>query len=69
MNRLGKKKLRNKKNHNEVEVMTEEEYFGFDFIAGFTSGGAPFGITLEEAEKIEREMDRIQIDEDIDLPF
>ena len=72
MSRLAKKKMkkkRNKKNHNEVEVMTEEEFCGFDFIAGFTSGGVPFGITSEEAEEIEREMDRIQIDEDIDLPF
>ena len=67
VNRLGKKKKKNKKNHNEIEVMTEEEYFGFDFIAGFTSGGVPFGITSEEAD--ENEMDRIQVDEEIDLPF
>ena len=51
MNRLGKKKKKNKKNHNETEVMTEEEYFGFDFIAGFTSGGVPFEITSEEADE------------------
>lgn len=67
VNRLGKKKKKNKKNHNEIEVMTEKEYFGFDFIAGFTSGGVPFGITSEEAD--ENEMDRIQVDEEIDLPF
>ena len=67
VNRLGKKKKKNKKNHNEIEVMTEEEYFGFDFIAGFTSGGVPFGITSEEAD--ENEMDRIQVDEEMDLPF
>ena len=69
VNPLGKKKKKNKKNHNEVEVMTEEEYFGFDFIAGFTSGGVPFGITSEEADENEKEMDRIQVDEEIDLPF
>ena len=69
MNRLGKKKKKNKKNHNEVEVMAEEEFFGFDFIAGFTSGGVPFGIISEEADEIEKEMDRIQVDEEIDLLF
>lgn len=69
VNRLGKKKKKNKKNHNEIEVMTEEEYFGFDFIAGFTSGGVPFGITSEEADENEKEMDRIQVNEEIDLPF
>ena len=69
VNRLGKKKKKNKKNHNEVEVMAEEEFFGFDFIAGFTSGGVPFGIISEEADEIEKEMDRIQVDVEIGWPF
>jgi hypothetical protein len=35
------------------EAWTEEElanYLGFKFIAGFTEGGAPFGIGIDEDE-------------------
>jgi len=35
------------------EVWTEEEladYLGFEYIAGFTEGGAPFGIEKDESE-------------------
>jgi hypothetical protein len=28
----------------------EEDYYGFAFIAGYTAGGAPYGITNEEME-------------------
>ena len=49
--------------------MAEEEFFGFDFIAGFTSGGVPFGIISEEADEIEKEMDRIQVYVEIGWPF
>ncbi len=62
-----KKKNRKKKETNEVEVMTEEELYGFDFIAGFTSGGAPYGITSEEAKEMELEEE--QMDKDRDYPF
>lgn len=42
----------------EREWEIEENYEGFGFIAGFTEGGAPFGLThweLEEMEQRERE--------------
>ncbi len=43
-------KKRRNKNKDSVEIqMTLEEYYGFEFIAGFTSGGVPYGTTLEEA--------------------
>jgi hypothetical protein len=35
----------------------------FAFIAGFTSGGAPFGVTWEEMEKLEQEERRQPSDE------
>lgn len=52
-----KRKNRKKKNTNDVEVMTEEDFFGFDFIAGFTPGGIPFGISSEEADKMELDLE------------
>lgn len=61
---MGKK---NKKEIDKVERMTEEEYYGFDFIAGFTPGGVPYGITLEETEEIQST--EHQLDEDMDYPF
>lgn len=41
--------------------MTEEELFGFDFIVGYTSGGAPYGITMEDAEEQTDEEDLIHL--------
>lgn len=38
---------RKKKAKNDSEIWTEEElanYLGFEFIAGYTEGGAPYGI-------------------------
>ena len=61
---MGKK---NKTEIDEVERMTEEEYYGFDFIAGFTPGGVPYGITLEEAE--EMQSTEQQLDKKFDYPF
>lgn len=50
--------------------MTEEELFGFYVIVGYTSGGAPYGITMEEAEEQGLlEEDRSKKDSDNDLPF
>ncbi|MEY8292228.1 hypothetical protein AAK882_06220 [Carnobacteriaceae bacterium 52-44] len=66
---MSKKKKKRKK--NEIESMTEEELFGFYFIAGYTSGGAPYGITMEEAEEqglLEEEKNNSDSFED-DLPF
>ena len=42
----------------------------FAFIAGYTSGGAPYGITWEEMEEIERrEKHHSYNDKELDLPF
>lgn len=62
---LSKKKKKRKK--NEIESMTEEELFGFDFIVGYTSGGAPYGITMEDAEEQTDEEDLNPFEDD--LPF
>jgi hypothetical protein len=44
---------RTKKREREDEfLISEESYFRFAFIAGFTAGGAPYGITIEEAEAL-----------------
>lgn len=59
-----------KKKINTNEVWTEEElanYLGFNFIAGFTEGGAPFGIGINEDDD---EDDSIKtMDTDEELPF
>lgn len=61
---MGKK---NKKEIDKVERMTEEEYYGFDFIGGFTPGGVPYGITFEEAEGMQSTEQ--QLDKKLDYPF
>jgi len=44
---------RNKKRRREEEfAISEESYFTFAFIAGYTTGGAPYGITVDEAESL-----------------
>lgn len=70
-----------KKDENLEEVVYGESYF---FIAGYTSGGAPYGITMEEAkeqglledsenEKANKqkwlEENDLSSDEDLELPF
>ena len=70
------KKLQRKKQCEEWEPNLFESDETFAFIAGYTSGGVPFGITWEEMEAIEqREKDMFGAkrsccsDEDVDLPF
>ena len=58
---------KNKKEIDKVERMTEEEYYGFDFIAWFTPGGVPYCITLEEAEEVQSTEQ--QLDKKLDYPF
>jgi len=42
---------RNKKRKREEKfLISEETFYGFAFIAVYTAGGAPYGITIEEAE-------------------
>lgn len=42
-----------RRNENLIELPEQDEYFAF--IAGYTSGGAPYGITWEEWEQMEKE--------------
>jgi len=58
------------KNQDIIEYGMEsgsDEYFAF--IAGFTSGGTPFGITHEEMRELEIEEKLSNKNDDIDLPF
>ena len=44
---------RNKKPKRQGHfVISEESYYGFALIAGYTAGGAPYGITVDEAESL-----------------
>ncbi|MBG9988003.1 hypothetical protein HZY88_03305 [Aerococcaceae bacterium DSM 111176] len=61
------KKNKKRQKQKDYEQMMEEE-FGFDFIAGYTSGGVPFGITIEETEESLKENDENQLNKE-DLPF
>lgn len=51
----------------------EKEFYGdsYYFIAGYTSGGAPYGITMEEAEEqgLLEEEKNDDADKDLDFPF
>lgn len=66
---FGKKR----KNQEDKETLTEEELFGYYFIAGYTSGGAPYGITMAEAEKQglldEKQPNNDDENSEFDLPF
>ncbi len=59
--------MKKKKKHQEI---SEEELFGFYKIIDYTSGGAPIGITLEEAEEEGwLEEDEVRDTEADELPF
>ena len=47
------------------EPWQDENFF---FIAGYTPGGAPYGVTWEEESVMEAESD-LQVTEDFELPF
>ena len=76
------KKGKHKKHKNDTEICTEEEYeeylkgsYGLEFIAGYTEGGMPYGLPVEEdddkevykAYKTYKEYKSSDTDED--LPF
>lgn len=54
------KKSRRKKKQEEFEDRLFESDDTFAFIAGYTSGGAPYGVTWEEMEEIEQFYQRNQ---------
>jgi hypothetical protein len=48
---LAASRARTKKRKREEKfLISEETFYGFAFIAGYTDGGAPYGITIEEAK-------------------
>ena len=65
---------RNKKRKREEKfLVSEETLYGFAFIAGYTAGGAPYGITIEEAESLTNAdlsyLDASPSASDDDIPF
>src|SRR5438105_15942802 len=64
---------RKKKDKREDEfLISEESYFGFAFIPGFTAGGAPYGLTSEEAFLLAPDFsfsDTRSLGSDDDIPF
>ena len=70
------KKSRRKKKQNEIEYNLPEADETFAFIAGYTSGGVPYGVTWEEMEEIEKRDNGLfgkeysyHEDKEIELPF
>jgi hypothetical protein len=67
------KKKQEKKANNRAKFVEDDLLFGSDenlaFIVGFTSNGAPFGITHEEMRDLENEQKLSKINDDIELPF
>ena len=73
------KKEKHKKHNNVTEIWTEEEYeeylkdsYGLEFIAGYTEGGMPFGLPVEnddDNEVYKEYRTDKSSDTDEDLPF
>ncbi|WP_391206704.1 hypothetical protein [Psychrobacillus sp. L4] len=62
------KKKKTKKSKKRLDIMEEEELFGeFAFIAGYTEGGAPYGILHEEMEEDENLHEEFKRDSELDL--
>ena len=57
------KKTKRKNQKNELAGLDQDEYFYF--IAGYTSGGAPYGITWEQAY----EEGLVKREDNGDVPF
>ena len=71
-----KNKAKRKKKQEDFEYRLFESDETFAFIAGYTSGGAPYGVTWEEMEEIERRDAELlgkeehgHNDKELDLPF
>jgi hypothetical protein len=66
------KKRQKKIGNKNPELEEYGRVFGSDenfaFIAGFTSNGAPFGITHEEMRELENEQD-FNKNDDLNFPF
>jgi len=53
----------NEENRGIIDIQDEDSESRFAFIAGYTSGGAPYGITHEEIEDSQEEKDEIDLNE------
>src|SRR5262249_48431387 len=62
-----------KRKREEKFLISEETFYGFAFIAGYTAGGAPYGITIEEAKSLTNAdlsySDATPATSDDDIPF
>ncbi|SEL69546.1 hypothetical protein SAMN04488100_10778 [Alkalibacterium putridalgicola] len=62
--------MKKSEEENFEDFVYGDSYF---FIAGYTSGGAPYGITMEEAREQglleENKLSSDEDDEDLELPF
>ncbi|MDY0343300.1 MAG: hypothetical protein RBR28_06985 [Lentimicrobium sp.] len=68
---MSKKRNKNKSKKGKPDtesVIESDEYIGF--IVGYTSNGVPYGLTHEEWDKINSEIEKEKTDNDkFDLPF
>lgn len=63
---MGKRKKAEQSWEELEENLCGESYY---FIAGYTSGGAPFGITMEEERGLLDDEKNEYADKDLELPF
>ncbi|WP_026022984.1 hypothetical protein [Paenisporosarcina sp. TG20] len=69
---MAKKKSKNKnKQKKNTNIVDEYDVFGeFSFIAGYTEGGMPYGVTFDELEEDDQqESGQSNEVKDEDLPF
>lgn len=71
---MGSKRKTKKTRYNKKQQEYEDNLFGSDetfaFIAGYTAGGFPYGITWEEMGEIEqKDTNHILDNEAFELPF
>jgi hypothetical protein len=71
---LAASRARNKKRKREEKfLISEETFYGFAFIAGYTAGGARFGINIVDAESLtgvdSSDFDATPSGSDDDIPF
>ncbi|UUX34125.1 hypothetical protein [Fundicoccus culcitae] len=62
-------KKRKKGPNSDMEQLTEEALFDFEYIAGYTFWGFPYGITKEEVETLGLEDETSFTPTDEDFPF
>lgn len=73
---MSKKRKSKRKNNDNLEVWSENQYeeylkgvYGMEFIAGFTEGGVPYGLFYEEIETNIVEKSENICESDDEIPF